>query len=404
MKIEFGTFETLNLAEQTRRAEWRERSVRKINAARAWRLEELKREREGIARAVDAYGVLDRGDVPTIVIRSRFACMERARSLAGGEDDDEPQDLAPAARARARRREIASRPPLTRLVHRATNALAVYLTAVYVGHLEAKPGHAVINSRHNTRTTEGARKSWSLLAGLTAPRDIRTRRARMRRALDELVTAQLVNIQPPGARYRYEKWVLLRDDGSESQYVVPSEREAAGIRLPATFFLNGWHLVLAPGEIAMLLAIIDRARVVGVGGQGGEQRWTALPQSVRRDLYGLSGEVYLHAQQLHEFGLIDLHDPMINRRRGKIFPTRLPPQPPTPQAADEEPRGTQKPPPPVPYLFSPPDMSVFDKAAFTVVHDTLSALSLPYRLDDQAELLKPQDWVQFQLEAKRQSR
>ena len=120
-------------------------------------------------------------------------------------------------------------------------------------------------------------------------------------------------------------WLLLKEDGSESQYRVPSERESEAIKLPATFFLNGWHLVLTPGEIAMLLAIMDMARSVGRPSEPDTQQWVALPQSTRRDLYGLTGEIYLHAQQLREFGLVYFHDPMPTRRRGKISTKRMPP-------------------------------------------------------------------------------
>jgi hypothetical protein len=212
-------------------------------------------------------------------------------------------------------------------VHRQSNALSLYLTAIYTAHLEAKPGQVFENRRHNTRSTEDASRSWSWLAGLSAPRDIRSRRARMRRALDELVAAGLVNIRPPGVRYRYEGWLLLSDDGSESQYRVRSDRESGAIRLPATFFLNGWHLVLTASEIAMLFAIMDKARTVRRRPEPSAQQWVALPRTVRRDFYGLSGEVYLHAHQLHEFGLVDFHDPMPARRRGKIYAKRMPPGP-----------------------------------------------------------------------------
>ena len=136
-------------------------------------------------------------------------------------------------------------------------------------------GSAYTNNRHNARAAEG-RTGWIWLAGLSAPREPRTRRARIRRALDELVTARLVNIHPPAARYRYENWMLLQENGSESRYRVPSERDPGAVWLPAAFFLNGWHLVLNQGEIAMLLAIMHMFRR-----QGG-QSWVALPRSVRR--------------------------------------------------------------------------------------------------------------------------
>ena len=354
---------------------------------------------------MNAYSILDSGDVPWIVLRSRFIRLGASRKmiLAGESQIEEPRELSPDARARERGREIDTRPPLTRLVHRQSNALSLYLTAIYVTHLEVKPGKAFDNRRHNTRSKEDAKRSWCWLAGLSAPRDIRSRRARMRRALDELVAAGLVNIRPPGVRYRYEDWLLLKEDGSESRYRVPSERESDAIQLPATFFLNGWHLVLSPGEIAMLLALMDMARSVGRPSAPDTQQWVSLPQSVRRDLYGLTGEIYLHAQQLREFGLVDFHDPMATRRRGKISTKRMPPPPPADNVAGGELK-EHKPPSPVPYLFSPPDPAIFDQDAFAAVHTTLSAPSIPYRLDDNAELISPQALVKFYLEARQSHR
>jgi hypothetical protein len=389
-------------ADQRRQAEWRERNIEKIKARRKARLETLNREQAAIQRAVDAYSVLDRGEVPGIVLRRRFIRLGDARQIisAGEPEDEEPRELSPTAQARQRRRHIDTRPPLTRLVHRQSNALTLYLTAIYVAHLEAKPGGAFTNRRHNTRTKEDASRSWSLLAGLSVPRDIRSRRARTRRALDELVAARLVNVQPPGARYRYESWLLLKEDGSESRYRVPSERESDAVKVPATFFLNGWHLVLSPGEITMLLAIMDMARSVGRPTQPGTQQWIALPQSIRRDLYGLTGEIYLHAQQLREFGLVDFFDPMPTRRRGKISAKRMPPRPPADDGTADAQQEERKPPSPVPYLFSPSDPGIFAQNAFSVVHTTLSALSIPYRLDDLAGLISPQDLVKAYLKAR----
>jgi hypothetical protein len=407
MNIVSGSFESLPDADDHKRqAAWRERNLQKIKASRTWRLEKLRKEQAAIKKAVDAYSVLDGGDVPWVVLRSRFIRLGAARQmiLASEAQVEEPREHSPAAQARERRKEIDTRPPLTRLVYRQSNALSLYMTAIYVAHLEAKAGKAFNNRRHNTRGKEDAKGSWCLLAGLSAPRDIRSRRARMRRALDELVAAGLVNIRPPGVRYRYEEWLLLKEDGSESHYRVPSERESDAIQLPATFFLNGWHLVLTPGEIAMLLAIMNMARSVGRSSTPDTQQWVSLPQSIRHDLYGLTGEIYLHAQQLREFGLVDFHDPMPTRRRGKISTKRTPPS----SSAEDSTAGAQqkehKPPSPVPYMFSPCDPAIFDQDAFTVVYRTLSALTIPYRLDDIAGLISPQDLVKSYLQGRQSNR
>jgi hypothetical protein len=173
-------------------------------------------------------------------------------------------------------------------------------------------GHGFINGRHNTGDGD---KSWMVLSGLWSPTDRADRanqRARVRRALDELLAARLVAVtRSRGGRRKYEGWSLLKEDGSEQPYQRPSDRRPGALVLPAEFFLNGWHLVLTPGEIAMLFAIMNMHQRFGGSIEPGRQRYLiALPQSVRRNRYGLSGEVYLHAQQLHEFGLIDFVDPM----------------------------------------------------------------------------------------------
>jgi hypothetical protein len=226
----------------------------------------------------------------------------------------------------------------------------------------------------------------------------------MRRALDELVAAGLVSIGQPGVLARYESWSLLGDDGSESGYRVPSERESDAIQLPASFFFHGWHLVLDPGEIAMLLAIMDMARRVGAPTEPDTQRWVALSRTVRRDYYGLSGEIYLQAQQLREFGLVEFRDPMPARRRGKISDKRTPPPSAPEEREGDVPQATKQGAHPVPYQFSPANPAVFDHDALTVVHDTLSTLSLPYRLDENAALVRPERLVELYRDAKQADR
>jgi hypothetical protein len=126
--------------------------------------------------------------------------------------------------------------------------------------------------------------------------------------------AGLAGARQRGGQTQYEGWTLLKDDGSDGTYVVLSAQAPDAVRLPSTFFLNGWHLALTPGEIAMLFAIMHMHRRRGGLLEPSRLRWIALPQSVRYRIHGLSGEIYLHAQQLHEFGLIHHGDPMPNRR------------------------------------------------------------------------------------------
>jgi len=392
-------------AERTRQTEWRERNVDKIKKSRMHRLQQLDREREAIVRATRAYEDLDQGDSPWIVLRSQFVRLETPRRLV---QPEEPQELSPAERRRERAREIGSRPPLTRLVNRPTNALALYLSAVYMAHLEAQPGHAFTNRRHNTVNKRDGSKAWNLLAGMWTTAGPAGRRARMRRAVKDLSSAGLVAFKQPEGRPQYEGWTLLQEDGSEARYRRPSEQEPGAVVLPAAFFLRGWHLVLTPGEIALLLAIENMHRLFGGSPEPDQRRWIALPQSVRRGYYGISGEIYLHAQQLREFGLVEFRDPMPNRRRGKIPAKDLVP-PPAGEADDGAQRAQRRPRRPLPYWFSPPLPTVFNDDAFTVVHNTLTTLSIPYRLIDDTlnpfgDPPPPQDVVKDRLAAQQLQR
>lgn len=381
-------------ADAKRQAEWRDRSVQPIKAARAKRLQLLNRQREAILRATDAYIRLDEGDVPWIGLRNDFIARE---SATGPQVPDELEPVKPSREEhdRRRRRELLGRPPLTRLVHRQSNALSLYLTATYVAHLEVKAGNAFVNQRHNLHGSKATQFGWIWLAAMTIPKEERARRARMRRALDELVVARLVNIDTPGAPGRYENWTLLADDGTGAGYRVPSERGPDTIRLPASFFYNGWHLVLAPGEIVMLLAIIHRSKWAGA--EAGLYPWISLPRYIRKATYGLSGEMYLHAQQLIEFGLVELRDPMPNRRRGKIKPERVAKILPD---ADDKTKDVEDKLHPVPYDFRLAESTVFNQNAFTLAHKTLSALPIPHRLDSEGALISPQDYVEIRLKAK----
>ena len=78
----------------------------------------------------------------------------------------------------------------------------------------------------------------------------------------------------------------------------------------------------------------------------------------------------------------------------------MPPRQPADDNAADVQQEEHKPPLPVPYLFSPRDPAIFDQNAFRVVHTTLSALSIPYRLDDNAGLISPQDLVKSYLNAR----
>jgi hypothetical protein len=284
-------------------------------AARRRGLADLGERKEALERALGAYAGMDRGQAPVIGLRAGSVRLPSPRPARPDPDDESEED--PARRARSRlARDLATRPPVTRLLHRKSNALPLLLTAIYVAHLEGTPGQAYSNGHRNATRTAGA-ESWATLAGLHASGKSgpRNRRVRVTRALAQLDTAGLVETGRERQRDRFESFRLNHEDGSQRQYTVPGGDAPDMVHLPASFFVNGWHLALEPTEIAALLAIIDLGQRIRA-----EEFSVALPMSVRWETYGISGEVYEAVHELAEFGVIELNDPMPRRRRGKFRP------------------------------------------------------------------------------------
>jgi hypothetical protein len=234
-----------------------------------------------------------------------------------------------------------NRPPLGRLLHRRTKALAFYLTAVYVAHLEARPGHAFENKRGNV-TGEGS--AWARLAGFTTSANEAAWRESVRRALRQLSAAELVFIPSEHGDRLFERWKLLSDDGSNRSYTVPGEKAKEVLALPASFFYNGWHLVLEPAEIAVLLALLDSGRDErGAAGSGAVS--VELSRRARLNHYGISDEVYPCVRELHEYGIVQ----SLEKGAGKESSAGLIPQP-----------------------FSLPDLQIIcSQDAFEAVHGAL---------------------------------
>ena len=88
----------------------------------------------------------------------------------------------------------------------------------------------------------------------------RVRRERMRRDLSALVDAGVVHLGHPDPAVRAGGVDFLDDSGGGLAYDFPSADDAMSFRLPSSFFTNGWHLVLTPQEIVMLLVIQDAYR------------------------------------------------------------------------------------------------------------------------------------------------
>jgi hypothetical protein len=344
-----------------------------LRATRRRRLADLVRRKDAVEKALDAYQRMDHGQTPVIGLRAGSVRLPNPRPALPDPDDEPEED--PARRARSRlARDLATRPPVTRLVHRKSNALPLLLTAIYVAHLEGTPRQAFSNGHRNATNMRGA-ESWATLAGLyTSGRSgPRNRRVRVTRALAQLEAAGLVETGRERQRDRFEFFRLNREDGSQRQYTIPGAGAPGTVHLPAAFFLNGWHLALEPTEIAILLAVIDLGQQLHTGWRPDrEQSGVALPISVRWGTYGISGEVYEAVHELAEFSVIELNDPMPARRRGKFRPF-------TQEQQDIAlSRGHQ--PGPVPYRFIYYGDTTFARPAAEVITTTLRQNPDPPRL------------------------
>jgi hypothetical protein len=344
-----------------------------LRTTRRRRLKELGERKDPVERALGAYQGMDRGQALVIGLRAGSVRLPSPRPALPDPDDEPEED--PARRARSRlARDLATRPPVTRLVHRKSNALPLLLTAIYVAHLEGTPGQAFSNGHRNATRMPGT-ESWATLAGLHASgrSGPRNRRVRITRALAQLEAAGLVETGREHQRDRFEFFGLNREDGSQRQYAIPGADAPDTVYLPAAFFLNGWHLALEPTEIAVLLAIIDHGQRLGTGRRPDrEQSGVALPMSVRWQTYGISSEVYEAVHELAEFSVIELNDPMPGRRRGKFRPF-------TEEQQDiARSRGDR--PGPVPYRFIYDASTTFARPAAEVITTALRRNPDPPRL------------------------
>lgn len=271
--------------------------------------------RKGITRALSAYENLGNHDVLSIRIRAGFIRTSDPRRTS---EAVEPYTLGS---------EVRSRPPMTKLVDRRRHSLRLLLTAFFVARLTTEPGKKFVNNRPNTPSSGDA--SWMTLAGLhlnVPATKTRDRRRKFNTAIDALDRHNLVAlVGEAGVAGRYRGFSLLSEDGSGTDYRVPGDelpsREA--ISVPADFFRQGWHLVLTDQEIVTYLAIIDRTGHLRMATRTDSDRDVGvdLKREVRYGTYGISDEAYSSVHQLHRFGLIELRDPMPNRRNpGRHYP------------------------------------------------------------------------------------
>ncbi|VEG41062.1 Uncharacterised protein [Mycolicibacterium flavescens] len=202
-------------------------AIAEARSVRIRRQEHLDQRTDAIRRATDKYATLDDGDQPDIRIRRRFVRLGTARARR----ETDP-------RLKTVRGDVDTRPPLTQLIHRPSNALQVYLSLLYIAHLEFEPGTRWKNGRPNNGVG-----GWSELSGLLAPdTSNRELNLRMTRALTKLAEHDLVRVGARKSERRFDRFTLYQENRSRSRYFVPSAADS--LTLPAGFFMAGWHLVL----------------------------------------------------------------------------------------------------------------------------------------------------------------
>lgn len=210
------------------------------------------------------------------------------------------------------------RPPATRLMAGRGAALRFALTLITVVQANRRAG-VKANVRELGIRSVGSRGTlgWTdLLSGDAVDSQSRDnvisakdKRARsVRSALNALESAGLVMIpDDPGARGRYEDFVLLDDRGRDAlgesdHYRVPRRAEAA-FSLPREFITEGWLHVLEDSEIALLLMVAC--------GEGGwrDRNYLVMPSEIRLRNYGIHRDSFSAARKTLEwFGLLEVEE------------------------------------------------------------------------------------------------
>ncbi|MGH3890904.1 MAG: hypothetical protein ACRDTW_04960 [Rhodococcus qingshengii] len=287
-RIRLGTFSIseADLAKAEKQMEFarnRDESLTKVRRDRVERLMD-RVERSAIDKALTGYSKFSIDDVAAIHLRPGFIELPVPRPRR---DPDVRYDRA---------KDLATRPPLTKLVNRAGNTLQVYLTMLFIAQLETPMGAYPSNTRPNSYAD-----GWAALAGLKSSTP-RLSNRRFGRTVGRLVEQDLVEAHVTGVKGQYDRFKIRKEDGSGEPYLVPTGGRLVSV--PVEFFLRGWHLVLTPNEIATYLVILNHKTRVGPRTDG-----VAVPELVRDTVYGLSAEAYLSAHELAEFGLIDIREP-----------------------------------------------------------------------------------------------
>lgn len=287
-----------------------------LHASRESRLVHLRNAvtRNAIDRATERLSDMAHPDLDYVVIRTPFIYGRHLLPNPPSPYMDGGADFATIP------------PPLTRVLRRKNqHAIALYLTLLFVRQVHVfraaagNPAAAGPRRRKAVYNLDGSFSEASLI-GLPSW-DRRNQRRVFNRALDALEKAELVDLGRSGQRYA--TYTLNCEDGSGHAYTVPAGDPDVPqhLCLPTEFFTAGWPMILTPSELATFLAICHYAdRRLPRNPDGETPRRIYLAKSERDNYLGLSDEAYESIHQLAEFGLIDVHDPVEGRRRGRISP------------------------------------------------------------------------------------
>lgn len=293
-----------------RQAEYMKRAAGNCRVERKGRRTALKKREtyDAITRATQRLQDLAHPDQPYVVIRSEFLLLGT------------PRPYPPPAR---QPENIATRPSLTRVHHgKNPHAVPLYLTGIFEHQMRAayknSPGAPPEPSRRRNAVNNPLDKAtnWITLTALDIDGvHIRNQRKSFTRALDALRKWDLVSLGDTGQRYA--KFKFGREDGSGRDYTIPQGSPIAPKHfcIPTEFFTAGWHLVLTPNELVTFLAL---CHVADLRLRHDGSTIMFLAEQFRYSLLGLTDEAYVSIHELAEFGLIEVTDPMPNRKRGRI--------------------------------------------------------------------------------------
>ncbi|CAN5505555.1 hypothetical protein BH09ACT7_BH09ACT7_44180 [soil metagenome] len=293
-----------------RQAEYMKRAAGNCRVERKGRRASLKKREtyDAITRATQRLQGLAHPDQPYVVIRSEFLLLGT------------PRPYPPPAR---QPENIATRPSLTRVHHgKNPHAVPLYLNGFFEYQMRAayrnSPGAPPEPSRRRNAVNNPLDKAtnWITLTALDIDGvHIRNQRKSFTRALDALRKWDLVSLGDTGQRYA--KFKFRREDGSGREYTIPQGTPIAPKHfcIPTEFFTAGWHLVLTPNELVTFLAL---CHVADLRLRHDGSTIMFLAEQFRYSLLGLTDEAYVSIHELAEFGLIEVTDPMPNRKRGRI--------------------------------------------------------------------------------------